>query len=164
MHVEALAYVAVQAHQHGPFGRVLDLGGRDINGSPRPLFGGAEYVAVDMVGGPGVDVVGDARFYQADRPFDVVLCLEVLEHVGDPWAFLESAWANLRPGGRLIATMACNPRAPHSAFDGGQVRDGEFYENVREDDLAKWLGRWDDVQIEIHDDRGDLYVSAVRGV
>ena len=41
--------------------RVVDLGGRNVNGSPRALFGAAtHYSVVDVRAGEGVDIVADA--------------------------------------------------------------------------------------------------------
>lgn len=38
-------------------------------------------------------------------PFDALLCLDVLEHLKDPWAFLGSARGLLAPGGFMFATV-----------------------------------------------------------
>lgn len=38
-------------------------------------------------------------------PFDALLCLDILEHLKDPWAFLGSARGLLAPGGFLFATV-----------------------------------------------------------
>jgi len=38
-------------------------------------------------------------------PFDALLCLDVLEHLKDPWAFLRSAPGLLKPEGFLFATI-----------------------------------------------------------
>lgn len=152
--------MAVTADRCGPFASVTDLGGRDINGSPRLLFPGARYVAVDVVPGPGVDVVADARTWVPEQPVDCVVCCEVLEHVPDPDRFVAAAWEALKPGGLLVVTAACPPRAPHSAADGGQLRPGEFYRNVDPYLLARWLIGWKDAEIETHEDRGDVYATA----
>jgi 2-polyprenyl-3-methyl-5-hydroxy-6-metoxy-1,4-benzoquinol methylase len=37
--------------------------------------------------------------------FDALLCLDVLEHMVDPWSFVESAQRLLRPGGVFIASI-----------------------------------------------------------
>lgn len=37
--------------------------------------------------------------------FDCVLCLDVLEHMLDPWAFLGKLRQHVRPGGTLIASI-----------------------------------------------------------
>lgn len=160
MHAEAWAFIATTAHRLGPFGSVLDLGGRDVNGSPRSLFPDARYVAVDIVAGPGVDVVADATTYRPTDRFDLALCAETLEHVPDPGGFVATAWGALKPGGLFIVTAACPPRAPHSAVDGGPLRPGEFYRNVEESTLASWLVGWKDADIEVHSDRGDTYAVA----
>jgi 2-polyprenyl-3-methyl-5-hydroxy-6-metoxy-1,4-benzoquinol methylase len=60
----------------------------------------------------GVEVVeGDAEApatlaaARAGGPYDALLCLDVLEHLRDPWAFLRAAPALLNPGGFLFATI-----------------------------------------------------------
>ncbi len=37
--------------------------------------------------------------------YDVVLCLDVLEHLVDPWSFVEQLQGVLKPGGCLIASI-----------------------------------------------------------
>ena len=44
-----------------------------------------------------------ANFSEAS--FDLVLCLDVLEHLTDPWATLSKIQTLLRPGGRLITSL-----------------------------------------------------------
>ena len=160
MHPEAASFVALTAHRLGPFDSVLELGGRSVNGSVRQFFPGAEYVSVDIAPGPGVDVVADATTYRPDQRFDAVICCEVLEHAEDADGFIATAWGSLKPGGLLIFTAACPPRPAHSAVDGGPLRPGEHYRNVDPDMLARWLIGWKDVDIEVYDDRGDIYAVA----
>ena len=51
-------------------------------------------------------IEGDAeRVGFGDRRFDLVLCLDVLEHMVDPWAFVERIGNHLAPGGVLIASI-----------------------------------------------------------
>ena len=38
-------------------------------------------------------------------PFDALLCLDVLEHLKDPWSFLRAIQPLLAPGGFLFATL-----------------------------------------------------------
>lgn len=160
MHDAAWMFIAMAAHRFGPFDSVLDLGGRDVNGSPRSLFPGAKYLAVDIVAGPGVDVVADATTYRPEERFDLTLCAEVFEHVPDPDGFVATAWGSLKPGGLFLITAACPPRGAHSAVDGGSLRPGEFYQNIGPDMLARWLVGWKDAEIETHEDRGDIYALA----
>ncbi len=47
---------------------------------------------------------GEAARY-ADRQYDLVLCLGVLEYVADPWERLSHLVALLKPGGRLIVSV-----------------------------------------------------------
>ena len=162
IHPEALAFVARTVQRFMPIGSVIDAGGRDVNGSPRLLFPGSTYVVIDLEDGPGVDVVADARHWRPDSPVDLVLSVEVLEHTPDPAALLRAAWECLVPGGRLVVTCATDPRAPHSGHDGGPLHGGEHYRNVPPEELKGWLGDWDDVEMEVHPDRGDLYATAVR--
>lgn len=54
-------------------------------------------------------LVGDAERLIATaferQEFDLILCLDVLEHMVDPWRFLSTAQRLLRPGGRLIVSV-----------------------------------------------------------
>lgn len=137
MHAEALAWVAHWARLVGDPARVLDLGGRDVNGSPRAFFPSAEYVTLDIL--PGADILADAADWVPDRAYDVVVCTETFEHAEGWREIVLTAHAALAPGGWLIATCAGPGRAPHSGHDGLQVRPGEWYGNVAADDLGAAL-------------------------
>lgn len=110
---------------------VLDLGGRDTNGSPRRLFPNATvYRVLDAVDGPDVDVLADAATWVPDREYDAVICTELFEHTPIWPDICLTAYKALRPGGRLIATMAGPGRPPHGAWGAAYLTRGEWYANV----------------------------------
>ncbi len=140
--------------------RVLELGSRDVNGSPRGLFAGCKgYVGVDLEPGPGVDKVMDCRVYDGKHSFDVCLCLEAMEHEKNPAVFISTASRSLRRHGLLIVSAAAPPRMPHSC-DGKRV-GMEYYTNIHPEYLRLMLWEWLDVTIH-HDERhGDVYATAM---
>ena len=121
---------------------IIEVGSRDINGGVRHLFRRSLYTGLDRVEGPGVDVVADGATWapnELHNTFDLYLCLEVFEHTPEWPQILYRAWELLRPGGKLLVTAACNPRAPHSAVDGCELRPNEYYENLVPSHLQKIL-------------------------
>jgi SAM-dependent methyltransferase len=143
MHPEALQYASRQIADRklNKLGvHVLDLGGRDVNGTTRPLFPGADrYVSVDISPGRGVDIVCDAADLDLRDRFDVVMSTELLEHTPRGAEIVAAAFKHLKPGGWLVATMAGPGRRPHSADGAQKMRDGEYYHNVDHDLLEGWL-------------------------
>lgn len=92
--------------------RVLEVGSLDINGSVRSYIESLEpdeYIATDMRDGKGVDVVCDVcdivKMYGKES-FDVILCLEVLEHV----EFWREGISNIKnvckPNGLILITAS----------------------------------------------------------
>ena len=81
-----------------------------------------------------------------DAPFDAVCCMEMLEHVADPAAFLAVLAKRLRPGGSLfVSTLNRNLRAFLLAIVGAEYlmrllpRGTHEYERfIRPAELAGW--------------------------
>jgi SAM-dependent methyltransferase len=94
--------------------RVLDVGCGD-----RPyealLAGAAEIVGFDVPGNPHADLHGSIDAIPVeDASFDVVLCLQVLEHVPDPAAAVRELRRVVKPGGRvLLSTHGVYPFHPN---------------------------------------------------
>ncbi len=112
MHVSVVVFLGSTLRPDEVRGRrVLEVGALDVNGSVRPVvenaFAPAEYVGVDLEAGPGVDVVCPAEDlvdrFGPDR-FDVVLGLEMLEHVRDWRAVIRQCKRVCAPGGVLLFT------------------------------------------------------------
>jgi cyclopropane fatty-acyl-phospholipid synthase-like methyltransferase len=161
VHAEALAWVETFCTDEPV--SILDIGGRNINGTPRPLFPNATvYTVLDIAPGEGVEIVADAAEWSPDRRYDVVVCCEVFEHT-DVWpAILRTAYKALDDGGVLIATMAGPGRAPHSAVDGGpHLYDGEHYGNVEPADLETALAAAGFRDVTVHEQTESHDVRAV---
>ena len=94
--------------------RVLDVGCGD-----RPyealLAGAAEIVGFDVPGNPHADIHGSIDAIPVEgASFDVVLCLQVLEHVPDPAAAVRELRRVVKPGGRvLLSTHGVYPFHPN---------------------------------------------------
>jgi SAM-dependent methyltransferase len=103
--LEFLRAQAVDAN--GTFGRyrVLDVGcGRKFY---EPLFApyATSYVGVDPVDNPKADLKGSVEDLPVeDGSFDVVLCIQVLEHCDDPLKAVSELRRVTAPGGRVLAT------------------------------------------------------------
>lgn len=172
MHPEAHAAVDRMLDRSGidrtaPW-RVLDLGGRDINGSIRSLLPAAKWTGTDLEAGPGVDVVHDATQpwpVGADR-FDIVVCTEVLEHLAMWRLVLQTASEALEPDGPelLVVTCASDGRPTHGMSGAPQPAPGEWYCNVPPEHLRETLETlFREVHVEYRAHPGDAYAWA-RGV
>lgn len=164
MHDQAMEWLA--KHATADPVDVLDLMGRDINGSPRALWPNAtSYTVLDIVPGPNVDIVADASTWDPDGQwFHVALCAEGFEHT-DQWpAICATAWRALRPGGRFIVTTAAPGRPPHSGRDGNALQFGEYYANVKEEDLRAALERagFADIVIDVQPSPADVRAVATK--
>ena len=97
--------------------KVLEIGSLIVEGqehlSVRKYFPEAEYIGVDMQQGNGVDVVTDCidycyGYYQSGKEFDLILCLDMLEHAKEPFEVLNSTIYALKLNGVLLVTSVFN--------------------------------------------------------
>ncbi|MEV8439138.1 methyltransferase domain-containing protein [Actinosynnema sp. NPDC051121] len=140
----------------------LDLGGADINGTARALLPMVKWFGLDLDPGPGIDIVADAREWEPDREYDVVLCTELLEHVQGWQPCIVTAWRALRRGGYLILTCASTGRRPHGVRGDLHPGPGEWYANVPVDELEQLLNAvfGGSYHVRYRADPGDAYAWA----
>lgn len=164
MHDAVLDWVAsckrMLPYDHPP--TVLDIGGRDVNGSTRHLFPAADpYIVIDLRPGENVDFVVDAATWTPNWAYDVVLCTEVFEHTADWAAIIATAYRALTPGGMFVATAASPGRPAHSGIDGNALQAGEHYAGVSRFELADALAVAGFERCEVDE---QLYPADVRCV
>ena len=132
------------ARAYVPEGRhVLDVGAHETEVLAR-LDWFESRVALDVryvMPRPGIEaVVGDFRQYQPDREFDLVLCLQVLEHLPSPRFFAQKL---LQTGRRVIVSVPYRwPAHGHGTH---------FHDPVDEEKLRSWTGL-DPLEAAIIDD------------
>jgi len=85
-------------------GSILDLGSYDMHGyNARDVFtAGWQYTGADIAPGPNVDIVIPANAETPLGAFDVVVSLNAIEHVEDPFRFFRFAVSNLKRWGWLF--------------------------------------------------------------
>ena len=162
MHNEAFEWVRRHAIEDA---NVLELGGRDINGTTRGLFPGSKWTSLDLYPGPCVDIVADATIWVPDLEYDVVVATEVFEHAPGWPQICATAFKACRPGGRFIATMAGPGRPEHSGIDGGSaLHPGEYYGNVNPDELRRVLVDvgFVDIEVDVQPNPADVRCVATK--
>lgn len=147
MHAEAMAWVQ-QWETHDPNLLVIELGSRNTSGEGiRQFFTGTQYIGIDAVFGPDVDLVANAATVKPSQPVDIVVCCELFEHTPYWREILNNAFLMLKPGGRLIATCAGPGRAVHGVNHDDPDQPG-WYGNVpiwsmqRVLDAQGWEDTW----------------------
>lgn len=122
MHESVVEWMTAKVEQYELADKnVLEVGSRYVNGTNRDLFTGP-YWGIDLRAGDCVDWVWNIEqepvltdYY--GRPFDVVVCTEMLEHTPFPGKALANIALSLSPGGKLLLTTRSPGFAVHDEPD-----------------------------------------------
>jgi len=122
---------------------VLEIGSADINGSVRNYFQSNRYVGVDLIPGPGVDLVAQGEDLRLNREFDVAISTECFEHNPKFYETFENMVRHTRPGGLVMFTCATTGRPEHGTeradpgdSPGTVAKGWNYYKNVDSSDFA----------------------------
>ena len=147
---------------------VLEVGSKNINGSPRKYFWFCSYEGIDLSEGKGVDIVGNfAEMNFGHDRYDVVICCEVLEHCKEWKEVLEKMAIVLKPGGLMIMTCASTDRQEHGTrrttpFASPDTPD--YYRNISKEDFKSVLpSELFDLYVLMNGrDKQDLYFYGIK--
>jgi SAM-dependent methyltransferase len=120
MHASVQQFAADTLGDHEPFEYVVAIGSLDVNGDVRHLIPHKEWTGIDIVDGPGVDIVANAHDlteHFADGCADLVVCVEQLEHDSHPANTFAEIRRILAPGGILLLTTRAHGFVHHHPPD-----------------------------------------------
>lgn len=101
--------------------KVIEVGSRDVNGTLRPiieLWEPAEYIGIDTIKGPGVDMICDAENLierLGKEKFDIVVSTELLEHIND-WRQVISNIKNICKSDGIILITTRSHGFPYHGY------------------------------------------------
>ena len=152
-HPEQLRFASILKSHFGDKlrnGSILEIGSWGVNGSVRPIFSSddlRQYVGVDLVEGPGVDLVRSGHEVDFDsETFELAISFECFEH-NPHWI---DTFMNMirmtKPCGMVAVTCASRGRVEHGTSraqnpggsPGTSALGSEYYRNlVKRDFLEK---------------------------
>ena len=127
-----------------PIESVLEVGSYDVNGSVRGLINAKDYLGIDLVEGPGVDLVYDGLNLEIKKSYDLGISSECFEH--DPnW---KNTFSNMikyaKRDGVIIFTCASWGRLEHGTSrtdpnhsPGTSYRKLDHYKNLNMSDFVE---------------------------
>ena len=121
---------------------VLDVGSYDVGGSIKDNFIKNDYVGVDLVEGPNVDIVLDgSQLEKLNKRYDIVISCECFEHAENWQAIFLSMYKVCKENGFVIFTCASRGRTEHGTSrttnsDSPGTND-TYYRNVFKSEFQK---------------------------
>ena len=123
---------------------VLELGSYNVNGSIRTIFDNTtEYIGLDLIKGPGVDVVYDGKHMPINQEFDLCISCECFEHNPN---YLENFLKMIqlaKKDGVVVFTCASIGRSEHGTTETdmtsspGSMEKWNYYKNLKKTDFTK---------------------------
>jgi 2-polyprenyl-6-hydroxyphenyl methylase / 3-demethylubiquinone-9 3-methyltransferase len=121
----------------------IDMGGKPINiAKLHALEAGVEINYRKVSAEALADEIGS----DTEQQFDLITCLEMLEHVPDPASIIQACTRMLKPGGRLfLSTLNRNPKAYMLAIIGAEYvlnmlprGTHDYAKFIRPAELSRW--------------------------
>lgn len=149
-HPEQLQFVKsilVSTADQFPIKKIIEIGSYDVNGTVRNLFPMTEYLGVDLVEGPGVDLVCEGGKVDLEsNVFDLSISCECFEH-NPLWIDTFSNMHRLTKEGALVLiTVATAGREEHGTTrtspihsPGTQSLKWDYYKNLIEQDFYNYF-------------------------
>lgn len=172
--------------------KVLDIGSFDVNGNEKPWFDNCDFIGLDLLPGPGVDVACPANEYDApDGTFNTIISCECWEHNPFYKESILNAIRMLKSGGYFIWSCATTGRPVHGTASQDEIDkskgvtsqgnkitewktmpnvakedwDNEYYRNVTEEDIRSFCDV-DEIfslyKFEVEPNHHDLYFWGIK--
>ena len=121
---------------------VLDVGSFDVGGSIRDFFKKNNYIGVDLIKGPNVDIVlSGIELYKLKKNFDIVISCECFEHAKDWREIFLSMYNVCEDDGYVIFTCASRGRIEHGTLrtinSDSPGTTGTYYKNIFKSEFIK---------------------------
>jgi SAM-dependent methyltransferase len=123
--------------------KIIEIGSYDVNGSVRNLFPRTEYLGVDLVEGPGVDLVCEGGKVSLESgTIDLAISCECFEH-NPLWVdTFANMYRLIKEDGLILITVATEGREEHGTTrtipkdsPGTQSLKWDYYKNLIEQDF-----------------------------
>ena len=172
--------------------KVLDIGSFDVNGNEKPWFDDCDFIGLDLLPGPGVDVACPANEYDAaDNTFDTIISCECWEHNPFYKESIMNAIRMLKSGGYFIWTCATTGRPVHGTYSQDKIDkanhitaqgnstnnwktmpnverddwDNEYYKNLTESDIREFCdvdSIFSEYEFNVESNHCDLYFWGIK--
>tara|TARA_R110001592_G_scaffold26674_9_gene99597 strand:+ start:1543 stop:2136 length:594 start_codon:yes stop_codon:yes gene_type:complete len=172
--------------------KVLDIGSFDVNGNEKPWFDHCDFIGLDLLPGPGVDVACPANEYDMpNETFDTVISCECWEHNPFYKESILNSIRMLKSGGYFIWTCATTGRPVHGTASqdiidkskgktsqGNEITewktmpnvergdwDNEYYKNLTEEDIRDFCdidNIFTSYQFEVEKNHCDLMFWGIK--
>jgi SAM-dependent methyltransferase len=154
--------------------KILEVGSYDVNGSVRTLLPQSHYLGLDLLQGPGVDLVSSDGSIPSDiGSFDIAISCECFEH-NPYWPdTLKAMLDRVVDNGLLIISCATRGRLEHGTIrtspessPGTQSRGWDYYKNLVPKDFFSVIdidSEFDDYIFLTNRYSKDLYFVGSKG-